>query len=370
LRYAKNMTLTLPKWFDLHTHFRQGPAVAAYVQAHLDMGCAGALAMPNTQPPVSRVSGAAEPDSWSIESYTEALHAAGTEVFEELIVPLYLTRQTTAKMIAEGAASGLLRACKYYPPHGTTNAEHGLPMDDLIGGDVLRAMEEHGVILCIHGEQHALSGSDYLDSQQNAETRFYQERMPRLVAAHPKLRIVCEHITTRTAAEFVGAASDSVGATLTPQHLLYTLGHLIQGLKYHLYCLPIVKFQDDRTALREAVTAQGQRKFFAGTDSAPHTTKATACGCAAGCFTGGCAPQLYAMAFEQAGLDLSTPDGQNRFEAFLCHNGPAFYGFPSSAQHFRMQKTPAQCAILETPAGPVTPLPVGLGIELDWQICS
>jgi dihydroorotase len=243
-------------------------------------------------------------------------------------------------------------------------------MDDLIGGDVLRAMEEHGVILCIHGEQHALSGSDYLDSQQNAETRFYQERMPRLVAAHPKLRIVCEHITTRTAAEFVGAASDSVGATLTPQHLLYTLGHLIQGLKYHLYCLPIVKFQDDRTALREAVTAQGQRKFFAGTDSAPHTTKATACGCAAGCFTGGCAPQLYAMAFEQAGLDLSTPDGQNRFEAFLCHNGPAFYGFPSSAQHFRMQKTPAQCAILETPAGPVTPLPVGLGIELDWQICS
>jgi len=48
------MTLTLPKWFDLHTHFRQGPAMASYVKAHLDMGCAGALAMPNTQPPVSR----------------------------------------------------------------------------------------------------------------------------------------------------------------------------------------------------------------------------------------------------------------------------------------------------------------------------
>jgi dihydroorotase len=29
---------------------------------------------------------------------------------------------------------------------------------------------------------------------------------PRLLAAHPQLRIVCEHITTRTAAEFVTGA--------------------------------------------------------------------------------------------------------------------------------------------------------------------
>ena len=234
------MTLTLPKWFDLHTHFRQGPAMPSYVQAHLDMGCAGALAMPNTQPPVSRISGAAQSDGWSIESYSAELRATGAAAFEQLIVPLYLTRQTTAAMIREGASSGLLRACKYYPPHGTTNSEHGMPMDDLIGGEVFRAMEECGIVLCIHGEQHALSGPDYIDAQQNAETRFYTERMPRLLAAHPKLRIVCEHITTRTAAEFVVGAPEHVGATITPQHLLYTLGHLIQGLKYHLYCLPIV----------------------------------------------------------------------------------------------------------------------------------
>jgi dihydroorotase len=362
------MTLSLPKWFDLHTHFRQGPAMAAYVQAHLDMGCAGALAMPNTQPPVSRVSGPADADGWSIESYSEDLRAAGAKAFEQLIVPLYLTRQTTVEMIQTGTTSGLLRACKYYPPHGTTNAEHGLPMDDLIGGDVFRAMEDHGIMLCIHGEQHALSGPEYLDAQQNAETRFYQERMPRLIDAHPQLRIVCEHITTRTAAEFVARAPDHIAATITPQHLLYTLGHLIQGLKYHLYCLPIVKFQEDRTALHHAATRAGQSQFFAGTDSAPHTTKATACGCAAGCFTGGCAPQLYAMAFEEAGIDLNTPDGHERFERFLCHNGPAFYGFPASTQRFQMEKTPSQTCLLETPAGPVTPLPTGMGIDLTWRL--
>jgi dihydroorotase len=362
------MLLTLPKWFDLHTHFRQGPAVPAYVKAHLDMGCAGALAMPNTQPPVSRVSGAAQSDGWSIESYSAELLGAGAEAFEQLIVPLYLTRHTTAEMIREGAASGLLRACKYYPPHGTTNSEHGMPMDDLIGGEVFRAMEECGIVLCIHGEQHALSGPDYIDAQQNAETRFYTERMPRLLAAHPKLRIVCEHITTHTAAEFVESAPEHVGATITPQHLLYTLGHLIQGLKYHLYCLPIVKFQDDRAALRHAVTTTGQTKFFAGTDSAPHTTKATACGCAAGCFTGGCAPQLYAMAFEEAGVDLGLSEGQALFERFLSLNGPAFYGFPASPQHFQMEKAASQTPLLETPAGPITPLPLGMGLELTWRM--
>lgn len=362
------MLLDLPRWFDLHTHFRQGPAVAAYVQSHLDMGCAGALAMPNTQPPVARVLGPAQEAAWSIESYTADLRAAGADAFEQLIVPLYLTSQTTAAMIHEGAAAGLLRACKYYPPHGTTNAEHGLPMDDLIGGEVLRAMEECGVVLCIHGEQHALSGPDYLDACQNAETRFYRERLPRLIEAHPSLRIVCEHITTRTAAEFVATAPAHVGATITPQHLLFTLGHLIQGLKYHLYCLPVVKFEDDRAALREQVLKAGQEKFFAGTDSAPHTTKATACGCAAGCFTGGCAPQLYAMAFEQAGADLGTDAGRDAFERFLCRNGPGFYGFPVSSARFRMEKAASTTAMLETAAGPVTPLPLGLGLELSWRL--
>ena len=52
------MDLTLPKWYDLHTHFRHGANVVLYVADHLAMGCAGALAMPNTKPPVSRISGA------------------------------------------------------------------------------------------------------------------------------------------------------------------------------------------------------------------------------------------------------------------------------------------------------------------------
>ncbi len=366
-----SLTLQLPKWFDLHTHFRQGVNVAAYIADHLAMGCAGALAMPNTQPPVSRIDGPAKDDGWSIESYKKMLKNAGADAFEQLIVPLYLTRDTTANDIARGAESGLLRACKYYPPHGTTNSEHGVPIERWIGNDVIRAMEDNGVILCIHGEQHGLSGADYFDEKATAESKFYTEWMPRLLDAHPNLKLVCEHITTKVAADFVNSApSERVGATITPQHLLYTVGHLIQGLCYHLYCLPIVKFERDRAALRAAVARSGQSQFFAGTDSAPHTTKATECGCAAGCYTGGCAPQLYAMAFEEAGLDLDSENGRTAFERFLCTNGPAFYDFPVSPETFTLIREPSTTSKLKTAGGNVIPLPTGMDLELTWSIAE
>ena len=364
------MRLTLPKWFDLHTHFRQGANVSSYLADHRTMGCAGALAMPNTKPPVAAVSGPKTETAWSIEAYRDDLLAAGADAFEQLLVPLYLTRDTTPAMIAEGAASGLLRACKYYPPHGTTNSEHGVPMGEWIGGDVFRAMEDHGVVLCVHGEQHALAGPAYFDEKQTAESVFYTETMPMLREAHPRLRIVCEHITTATAARFVASAGENVGATITPQHLLYTVGHLVQGLKYHLYCLPLVKFEADRAALREAVLSPDQTRFFAGTDSAPHTTKATECGCAAGCYTGGCAPQLYAMAFEEAGADLGSAAGRDAFVRFLSTNGPAFYGFPASAETFTLVRTPSTTTPQVTAEGPVIPLPHGMGLTLTWSLES
>lgn len=362
-------TVSLLRWFDLHTHFRQGENVARYIQDHIDMGCAGALAMPNTLPPVSAIDGPNLEDAWSIEGYRDLLLAAGADQFEELIVPLYLTRKTTPRDIGRGSSQGLLKAAKYYPPHGTTNSAHGVPMEEWIGSEVFRAMEDCGVILCIHGEQHGLTGGAYFDDTSNAESRFYREWMPRLLDRHPDLRIVCEHITTETAVAFVQSADPGqVGATITPQHLLFTVGDLIQGLRYHLYCLPVVKFSRDRAALRSAIADPSQRQFFAGTDSAPHTRKATECGCAAGCYTGGCAPQLYAMGFTEAGVDPCSEIGRDAFINFISLNGPRFYGFPPSKQLFRLTNTPSTVEILQAPDGPVTPLPLGMDLDLTWSI--
>ena len=359
------MKFTLPKWYDLHVHFRQGEPMRPYIQAHLDMACAGVLAMPNTKPPITNVSGENTDTAWTIEGYQKMISEAGGDAFDDVIVPLYLTKATTAEMIVDGAKSGLLRACKYYPPHGTTNSEFGAPFENYIENGVFAAMEEAGVVLNIHGEEHGLSGEKYFGHESNAEDFFYRERLPKAVKKFPDLKIVCEHITTKTAADFVKNTGDNIAATITPQHLLYTVADLLQGLKYHLYCLPLVKFEQDRKALLEAVTSEDNAKFFAGTDSAPHTTKATDCGCAAGCFTGGIAPQLYAQAFNL------NEDNFESFKNFLCLNGPEFYGLKIPAETFSLEKKDSEVQKLNTADGDVYPLNLGLGEStLPWTITS
>ena len=361
------MKFTLPQWYDLHAHFRQeepsGNVMADYIKAHLDMGCAGVLAMPNTKPPISRISGANTKDYWTIENYLTLMHKAGGDQFTDIIVPLYLTQETSDKMIIKGAQSGGLRACKYYPPHGTTNADFGAPLETYMNNGVFAAMEETGIILNIHGEEHGLNGEQYFGQEGNAEDYFYRERMPQLVQKFPNLKIVCEHITTKTAADFVTQANDNVAATITPQHLLYTVADLLQGLKYHLYCLPLVKFEKDRQALLSAAISENNAKFFAGTDSAPQTPKATNCGCAAGCFTGGIAPQLYARAF-----DLNENNIEN-FKNFLCLNGPHFYGLPEVNEIFTLEKKQSSVKPLKTANGTVMPLSLGMGSDsLEWTL--
>ncbi len=361
---------SLPKWYDLHTHFRQGDVMESYIKAHIDMGCAGALAMPNTKPPTACLLKENEHDNaWSIERYMDDLHAAGANEFKELIIPLYLTTDTNADMIIEGAKSGILKACKYYPPHGTTGAEFGAPLEEFIKNGVFAAMEHEGIILCIHGEEHGLTPDKYFDREGNAEETFYCEHMPNLREKFPKLKIVCEHITTKVAVDFVQKSNDNIVATITPQHLLYTIGDLIQGLKYHLFCLPVLKHCQDREALQKAVIAPDNTKFFAGTDSAPHAVKATKCGCAAGCFTGGIAPQLYAQSFELAGLSLDGKDAQEIFTRFLCLNGADFYKLPVPKDNFTLIKHEATVTTLKTSDGEVTPLPLGLNqTTLPWTI--
>ncbi len=369
-----SFSFTLPKWYDLHTHMRQGALLAPLIEQHLKMGCAGILAMPNTKPPVAKVLKSDAGADLSIEEYVSQLNAAGGHAFSDIIAPLYLSAATTAQMITAGAQSGLLRAAKYYPPHGTTNSEKAMSLSHFIQNGVIAALEEHGVVLCIHGEKHDVEGEAYFGRGTNAEEAFYEEKMHLLCASFPNLKIVAEHITTKIAADFVNGCGGNVAATITPQHLLYNVGHMMQGLKYHLYCMPVVKFEEDREALRRAVLDPLNTKFFAGTDSAPHCVKATPCGCAAGCYTGGIAPQLYAQAFENAGADLSNAKTQQAFIHFLCTNGAQFYNLPVPSETFTLSRRPSEVHALKTELGTITPLPIGMlstqatSTTLNWSV--
>jgi dihydroorotase len=372
--------LTLPLWADLHAHFRQGAITKLLADEYLKMGCYAVLAMPNTKPPVGRVLNdgiGKELDYWSVVDYQKSIEEAFGNKLLQVIVPLYITKHTTAAMIVEGVQKGVLKAVKYYPPHGTTNSDHGISIAELINSDVMKALEDTGIILCIHGEEHNLDSHKYFDKDTNAEVTFYQNFMPEITKKYPKLKIVAEHITTKAAVDFVASASDNVVATITPQHLLYTIGDLLLTKSTHLICMPYVKFDQDRKALVQAVIDPSNRKFFAGTDNAPHPklSKQTDCGCAAGCYVGSIAPQLYAMAFEQAGTNISTPQGYKVFKKFLCDIGSEFYNLPKPNGTFELINEPSKVDILQTELGEIIPLPVGMvkeelrsDVKLPWRI--
>lgn len=93
------------------------------------------------------------------------------------------------------------------------------------------------------------------------------------------------------------------------------------GIRPHFYCLPIVKREPHRLALRKAATS-GSTKFFLGTDSAPHDVgdKESRCGCA-GIFNAPFALESYATVFDEEGA-------LDHLEAFASANGPRFYGLP------------------------------------------
>ena len=122
--------------------------------------------------------------------------------------------------------------------------------------------------------------------------------------------------------DYVLAANDNLGATITAHHLLINRNAMFHGgIRPHHYCLPVAKRESHRLALLEAACG-GDSRFFAGTDSAPHAKgdKESDCGCA-GIYSAHSALELYAEAFELNG-DFS------HFEAFMSCHGADFYRLP------------------------------------------
>jgi dihydroorotase len=265
------------------------------------------LVMPNLKPPVVTTAQALE--------YRERILAAKPDDLDITpLMTLYLTDKTPPEEIDAAVDSGAIAAVKLYPAGATTNSNSGVTDYKLVV-PALQRMAARGLPLCIHGEVTDAS-IDFFER----EAEFVRTKLPYIVSAAPGLKIVLEHITTRASAEFVRSAGGNVAATITPQHLLFNRNALFDGgLRPHMYCLPILKTEDDRLALLEAIQS-GSEQFFLGTDSAPHArgNKESDCGCA-GIFSAHNSLEVYAMAFELAGCLENLP-------AFASANGAKFYG--------------------------------------------
>ncbi|MEG3153902.1 dihydroorotase [Sphingomonas sp. RB1R13] len=326
---------------DWHVHLRDG-AMLDTVAPFTARQFARAIVMPNLSPPVTSVVAAS--------AYRERIVAAAGGDFTPLMT-CYLTDDASADELARGHAEGVWVAAKLYPANATTNSAHGVT-DLRKLWPALERMQAIGMPLLVHGEV-----TDPEVDIFDREAVFIERVLGGLVRNFPALKIVLEHITTAEAAQFVADAPVTVAATITPQHLHLNRNALFAGgLRPHAYCLPVVKREKHRLAVRAAAVS-GSAKFFLGTDSAPHSVEAkeASCGCA-GIFNAPNALESYAMVFDEEGA-------LDRLEGFASEHGPRFYGLPLNEGQVTLER--AEVSVPERVAGLV---PFHGGATIGWRL--
>ena len=347
---AQDAQITLKRPDDWHLHVRDGAILKAVLEASA-REFSRAIIMPNLASPITTTDEA-------LAYRTRILNALPPDKVGQFtpLMTLYLTDTLSASEVIRAQESGLVHAVKMYPAGATTHSTAGVT-DITLTYETLACMQRIGMPLLIHGES-TNSQVDIFDR----ELVFIEQTLIPLRQRFPELKIVFEHITTRAAVQYVQASASFTAATITVHHLLENRNALFQGgIRPHRYCLPILKRETDRQALLAAATS-GDKRFFLGTDSAPHLRhdKESACGCA-GLFTALSALPLYAEAFAEA-------EALHHLEGFASVHGPSFYGLPVNDEYITLKPQPWRIPASLVVPGAGEIIPYRAGETVRWQV--
>lgn len=310
------ITITRPD--DWHLHVRDGAMLKASLP-HTARCFGRAILMPNLVPPVLTAADAA--------AYRERAMSVlpGDTKFRPLMT-CYLTDDTDPDDVERGFKDGVFTAVKLYPANATTNSAAGVT-DYAKIERVLARMEKIGMLLLIHCEE-VDPAVDVFDR----EAVFIERRLIPMTKKFPGLKIVFEHISSKIGVDYVRSAAPQLGASVTPYHMqLNRTDWLGWGNRPYMYCMPVIKTEQDRLAIRQAATS-GEECFFLGTDSAPHpVARKLAVVGAAGLFNSPVCIETYAQIFDE--------DGKlENLEKFASLNGPKHYGLPPNSGTITLEK--------------------------------
>jgi dihydroorotase len=312
--------LTIRKPDDWHLHVRDGAmlkAVLPFTAKHFGR----AILMPNLIPPVRTTKDAVA----YRERVVAALPAGST--FKPLMT-CYLADDTDPDDVEHGFREGVFTGVKLYPANATTNSAAGVTDYDKIM-PMLARMEKIGMPFLMHGED-VDPAVDIFDR----EAMFIERYLSKWTKRFPGLRMILEHLSSKDGVDFVRSAAPQLGGTITPYHMQLTrTDWLGWGLKPYMYCMPVIKTEKDRQALRKAATS-GEACFFLGTDSAPHpVAKKLSVNGIPGLFNAPVAIETYAKVFEEEGA-------LDKLEAFASLNGPRHYRLPPNEATITLEKSP------------------------------
>ena len=336
-------TFILNEPLDMHLHLRDGDMLRL-VAPLTSNSFSGALVMPNLVPPITTKE--------ALLSYKKRIIESCKDDNFTPYMTLFFQNNYSFEFLED--IKDEIIGIKLYPAGITTNSETGVSSMDI---EVLRAtlenMSKLGIPLCIHGETNG-----FVMDREKEFMPIYES----LAIAFPNLKIVMEHITTKDAVELLDKYSN-LYATVTLHHLLITLDDVAGGmLDPHLFCKPIAKRPEDRSALLNAALKAHPKLMF-GSDSAPHPKhKKECCGCAAGVFTSPIALQVLVELFEKY-------DSLDNLNDFVSNNAKKIYGLNIKDKTIKLVKKDFIVpAIYEYKDEKVVPMYAGKTIS--WSIDS
>lgn len=294
-----NISFEINEPLDMHLHLRDGDMLSL-VGPLTSESFSGALVMPNLVPPITTKE--------ALLSYKQRIKDVCDKDNFEPYVTLFFKNDYSYEFLED--IKDEIIAIKLYPAGITTNSETGVSsMDVEVLRPTLESMSKLGIPLCVHGETNG-----FVMDREKEFMPIYES----LAIAFPDLKIIMEHITTKDAIELLDKY-DNLYATVTLHHLLITLDDVAGGmLQPHLFCKPIAKRPEDRTALLNTALGAHPKLMF-GSDSAPHPKhKKESCGCAAGVFTSPIALQVLTQLFEKHGC-------LNNLNKFVSLNAQKIY---------------------------------------------
>ena len=305
-------TFEINEPLDMHLHLRDGDMLKL-VGPLTSNTFTGALIMPNLVPPITTKE--------ALLSYKKRIKEACKNDVFDAHVTLFFQADYSYDFL-EDVKDDII-GIKLYPAGITTNSETGASsMDVEVLRPTLESMSKLKIPLCIHGETNG-----FVMDREREFMPIYES----IAQAFPDLKIIMEHITTKDAVELL-EKYDNLYATVTLQHLLITLDDVAGGmLKPHLFCKPIAKRPEDRSALLNAALKAHPKLMF-GSDSAPHPKhKKESCGCAAGVFTSPIALQVLVELFEKH-------DCLDKLNDFVSLTAQRIYGLTPKKKTIKFEK--------------------------------
>ncbi|EAL5443727.1 dihydroorotase [Campylobacter jejuni] len=264
---------------DMHLHLRDNQMLELIAPLSARDFCA-AVIMPNLIPPLCNLE--------DLKAYKmRIIKACKDENFTPLMTLFFENYDEKFLYSAKDEIFGI----KLYPAGITTNSNGGVSSFDIeYLKPTLEAMSDLNIPLLVHGETN-----DFVMDRESNFAKIYEK----LAKHFPRLKIVMEHITTKTLCELL-KDYENLYATITLHHLIITLDDVIGGkMNPHLFCKPIAKRYEDKEALCE-LAFSGYEKVMFGSDSAPHPLHTKeCCGCAAGVFSAPVILPVLAELFEK-----------------------------------------------------------------------